>query len=135
MTKIDSLLSELRNNGYAYAAKFIEALQADIKHRQEVEKTLGDRYQEVYQEVLHHQAGLQEQIAVLQRQNAEGRAAVNTLISAKPYERTNARDMLDDPETVLYNLRKLIADEDYAASFENTAAYREAPLQRILNPE
>ncbi|KRB84809.1 hypothetical protein [Noviherbaspirillum sp. Root189] len=131
MTKIDSLLSGLRNNGYAYAADYIEVLQAEIKFRQEAEKTLAARYQEA----LGEQAALQEQLAVLQHQNADARAAVNALISAKPYERTNARHALEDPETALYHLRKLLADENYAASFEDTASYREALLQFIPDPE
>lgn len=131
MTKIDSLLSGLRNNGYAYAAEFIEALQAKNKLRQEAEETLVAKYQEA----LRQQARLQEQVTVLQRQNNMARATVNALISTKPYEQTNSRHTLNDPETVLYNLRKLIADENYAASFQDTALYREALLHFIPDPE
>ena len=131
MTKIDSLLSELRSNGYAYAADFIEALQSEKQDGQKTAKTWAARYQEV----LGQQANLQEQIAVLKRQNAEARAAVNALISTNPYEPTNARHALGDPATVLYDLRRLIADESYAASFQDIALYRDALLRFIPDPE
>lgn len=131
MTTIDALLSGLRNNGYAHAADFIEALQAENERRQEIEKTLVARYQAV----LGEQAILQEQLAVLERQNAQARAAVNALLSAMPFEQTPPRHAVHDPETILYSLRKLIADENYAASFPETALYREALLQFIPDPE
>lgn len=131
MTKIDSLLSGLRNNGYAYAAELIEALQTENVRCREAKKNLIAEYQEL----LGQQAELQKKVIILERQNAEARAAVSALISAEPYEPMNARHVLEDPEAVLYKLKKLIADENYAASFEDIALYREALLQVIPDPE
>ena len=101
MTKIDSLLSGLRNNGYAYAAELIESLQTENMHRQETEKALAARYQEL----LGQQADLQEKVIILERQQAVARAAVSTLVSAQPYKEINARHVLEDPEKVVYTLR------------------------------